>query len=158
MKSLLLKDTFKILGQVKWQKFKAGTKQLIAESQWSPNQVIATDGRGIYLFLDHLTGDDTYSIPITHADMGDDDTAATATDIDLGNGLERASIGAVSRSGSTATFRFFYADALTSDDTYKEFGMFIGSQLFSRAVFSSPYSKSSGENTRLDYKITLSAV
>jgi len=149
-----LKDSFGLRGEVKWIKTRGGV--LVEESPWQQNQVLANDNRGVYIALDRLTGDNTYSLNITHADIGDDNTAAAATDTALGNGLERTDIGAVSRSALTATFRFFFADALTADDTYYEFGMFIDGtatlgtgQLFNHIIFTTPLVKAAGEDNTI---------
>jgi len=164
MKSpILLQESFSLIGEVKWQKFKAGTKELLAESPWMRNKVVANDARGIYILLDLLAGITTYSGEITHADIGDDNTAATAADTDLGNGLVRASLGAVSRSGLQTTYRFFFADTLTADDTYNEFGMFIDGavgvgtgQLFNHLIFSVPLVKAAGEDNTIVCRLTAS--
>lgn len=155
----LLQDGFGMRGEVKWIKSKGGI--VVAESPWMANKIVANDARGIYILLDLLTGDQTYSGEITHADIGDDGTAATDADTALGNGLERASIGAVSRSALTATFRFFYADALTADDTYEEFGMFVDGtsalgtgRLFNHLIFTTDLVKSSGEDHTVVCRIT----
>lgn len=161
MQSLNLKDSFKFIGEVKWQKFKAGTKELIAESQWMQNKVMANEARGVYQMLDHMVGDTTYELEITHADIGDDNTAPAATDTDLTNGLVRGQLGLASRSGATASFRFFYPDALTPDDTYVEFGMFadgtasLGTgRLFNHLVFSEDLVKATGEDVSIICRIT----
>jgi len=155
----MLKDSFSFKGEVKWIKSKNGI--ILAESEFMPNKVVGNAERGIYIFLDRLASINTYSANITHADMGDDDTAASAADTALGNGLVRAQIGAVSRSGLTADFRFFYADTLTPDDTYEEFGMFVdgstavgSGQLFNHLVFSTPLVKATGEDHTVVCRIT----
>jgi len=155
----MLNESFSLKGEVKWIKSKNGV--IIAESEFMPNRVMGNDGRGIYLFLDRLAAINTYSANITHADIGDDNTAVLASDTALGNGLVRAQIGAVSRSGLTADFRFFYADTLTPDDTYEEFGMFVdgstavgSGQLFNHLVFSTPLVKASGEDHTVVCRIT----
>ena len=155
----MLKDSFNLKGEVKWIKSKDGI--ILAESDFMPNKIVANAGRGIYLFLDRLAAINTYSANITHADIGDDNTAVLASDTALGNGLVRAQIGAVSRSGLTVEFRFFYADVLTPDDTYEEFGMFVdGSaslgtgQLFNHLVFGTPLVKATGEDHTVVCRIT----
>ena len=155
----MLKDSFSLKGEVKWIKSKNGI--ILAESEFMTNRVMGNDNRGIYLFLDRLASINTYSANITHADMGDDDTAASAADTALGNGLVRAQVGAVSRSGLTVEFRFFYADVLTPDDTYQEFGMFVDGnatlgtgQLFNHLVFGTPLVKATGEDHTVVCRIT----
>jgi len=160
-----LKDTFKIIGEVKWIKTNSKTGEVISESPWMKNQIVSGVGYGISILLDKLIGDVTYSGEITHADIGDDNTAATASDTDLGNGLERATVGALSTSGLTRTFRFFFADALTADDTYKEFGMFIDGtatvgtgRIFNHLIFTTDLVKATGEDHTIVCRITGSVV
>jgi len=154
-------SSFKITGQGRWIKTRNGI--LVEASPWSSNQVMASAGRGVYNFLDRLTNDTTYDGIITHADIGDSNTAPTAADTDLGNGLVRAQIAQYSRSGLTADFRFFYPDAATPDDTYEEIGMFtdgtvtLGSgQLFNHLVFSTALEKASGEDHTVQIRISAS--
>jgi len=155
----MLKDNFSLKGEVKWIKSKDGI--ILAESDFMQNKIVANAERGIYLFLDRLAAINTYSANITHADIGDNNTAASAADTALGNGLVRAQIGAASRSGITVEFRFFYADVLTPDDTYQEFGMFVDGnatlgtgRLFNHLVFSTPLVKATGEDHTVVCRIT----
>lgn len=158
-----MENTFKIIGEVKWIKSKNG--KVISESPWMKNKIVTGAGYGLSILLDKLIGDVTYSGEITHADIGDDNTAVTTSDTDLGNGLERASVGAVSTSGLSRTFRFFFPDATTTDATYKEFGMFIdGSagvgtgRLFNHLILTTDLVKSTGEDHTIVCKITGSVV
>jgi hypothetical protein len=154
-----LADSINFKGQVKWIKTIGGI--LVAESPWMDNQVLANAERGIYLFLDRLAGITLYSGTISHADIGDDDTAASASDTGCINPLERASVGAMSRNANTATFRFFYADATTANDTYEEFAMFVdgnstpgNGRAFNRIVMAVPLVKSAGEDHTIVCRIT----
>jgi len=151
-------DGFGLKGQAKWIKTKGGI--LVAESAWSPNVVLTGANRGISILLDRLAGITTHAGIITFGDMGDDSTAATAADTGLGNALVRAQISAVSRSGLTTDFRFFYPDVLTPNDTYREFGMVIGGtstletgQPFNHLVMS-PLVKAAGEDHTVVCRIT----
>ena len=154
-----LQSSFGLRGEVKWQKTKNGI--LVAESPWMKNQIMANDARGLYMMLDRLANDTTYTGIIKYAEIGDDNTAPDESNTDMGNGLVRSQIGSYSRSAKTATFRFFYADALTPNDTYLEFGMFVdGSstlgtgRLFNRLLFSTDLVKSSGEDHTVVCRVT----
>lgn len=160
MQHQLLKEQLKLKGEVKWIKTKDGI--LIAESPWMKNQILAGDELGAYLILDRLAGVNDYSLNITHAEIGDDNTPAEATDTGLINAIERTSISAVSRSGLTATFRFFFPDATTDDDTYEEFGMIVDGtasigtgKAFNRLVMSTPLVKATGEDNTIVCKVTV---
>lgn len=158
MQNLL--QQFSLQGEVKWIKTKNG--KVIEESDWQKNKILTSDARGLSILLDLLYGDDTYSGEITHADIGDDNTAVNAaTDTGCLNALERATVASKSKSGLTRTFRFFYPDALTSDDTYYEFSMFIDGtatvdtgRAFNRIVMTTPLVKASGEDHTIVCRIT----
>lgn len=151
---------FTLIGEVKWQKYKNGV--LVEETPWQRNKILTSSQRGLQVLLDLLAGDNTYSGEITHADIGDDNTAVNAsTDPGCLNALERASLGLVSSSGLSRTFRFFFPDALTADDTYREFSMIIDGtgtigtgRGFNRIVMSTPLVKAAGEDHTLVCKIT----
>lgn len=156
-------SSFEIKGQGRWIKRKDGI--IVAESPWTDNQVIGNDGRGVYIFLDRLVNLLTYAGVIEYADLGTSDTAPTAADTDLNAGVVRTDVAAVSRSGLTADFRFFYPDALTPDNTYREVGMFtdatptLGSgRLFNHLVFSTPLIKGTGEDHTVQIRISASVL
>ena len=156
-----MRSGFTFKGQGRWIKTRGGI--IVEASPWTENKVIANDGRGVYNFLDRLTGITTYDSIIDYADLGTSATAPTAADTDLNAGVVRAQIAAVSRSGLTADFRFFYADVLTPDDTYNEIGMFtdgnatLGTgRLFNHLVFSTPLVKATGEDHTVQLRITAS--
>jgi len=130
----------------------------LLRTQMEDNLVVNSSGHGRNLVVRQLGGDTTYGIEIDAGAIGDDDTTPTDSDTDLANAVVSSiSPSAKVVSNDTVTVQYFLTDASLPDGTYKEFGNFIGSQLFSRAVFSSNYSKSSGEDTRIDYQIKLDA-
>ena len=149
--ALAKNDTFSIFGEFMWIKTINGVE--VERSPWMKNTVVTSDERGISLVLDRLAEINTYSLNITHAEIGDDNTAASASDTALGNGLVRVSKTTAERSGVTATFRFFFPDATTPDDTYEEIGLFVdgtatldSGRLFNHLIFSTPMIKASGED------------
>lgn len=161
MQTILLKEkTFTFKGEVMWEKYKDG--ELVESTPWQPNKILTSADRGIQILLNLLAGDDTYTGEITHAEIGDDNTAVNAsTDPGCLNPLERASLGLVSTSGLSRTFRFFFPDALTTDDTYTEFSMIIDGtgtigtgRGFNRIVMSTPLVKAPGEDHTLVCRIT----
>lgn len=154
-----LVDGFGLKGEVKWIKSKNG--KVIVESPWMQNKVLANADRGIYLFLDRLVGITTYTAVVSHADIGDDNTPATSADTGCGNALVRASISSVARSTNTATFRFFFSDALTADDTYEELAMIVDGtaslgtgRAFNHLIFTTPLVKSAGEDHTIVVRVT----
>lgn len=157
MKNLL--DNFSLRGQVKWTKTKNGI--LVAESPWMENQVLSGANKGISMLLDRLANITTYTGIITYGEIGDDATATNPSQAGLLNALVRTDIAIQSRSGLTADFRFFFADATTPDDTYYEFGMIVDGtatigtgQAFNRLVLGSPLVKAAGEDTTIVCRVT----
>jgi len=104
------------------------------------NLVVSSDGYGRNLIMRELKGDDTYGIQIDSASVGDDDTAPVDANTGLGNSL----VSSISISNMTLSspdvlvVDVFASDATLPDDDYKEFGLFIGGQLFSRVIISPP--------------------
>lgn len=139
---------------------------ILIESPWMNNKVLSSPSCGIQLFLDRIFGITTYDGIIGHADMGDDTTPVNPmTDTGCLNPLVRASLAAQSVSGNQRTFRFFFANALTPDDTYNEFSMMtdgditLGSgQGFNRIVMTIPLVKATGEDHTVVCRVTGSVV
>ncbi len=161
LKSILLEDSIAFHGQVKWIKSRNGV--VIEESPWMDNIVLANAGRGAYMILDRLTSINTYSGNITYADIGTNATTPTSADTGCGTPVVRTSIGAVSRSALTADFRFFFADALTANNTYKEFSMAVdgsatvgSGQAFNHLKFTTDLVKATGEDHTIVCRITAS--
>lgn len=157
----VLQSNFSLMGEIKVIKTCSRTGRILSETPWMKNQIMANDARGIYMMLDRLTNDTTYTGIIKYAEIGDDNTAPTSADTDMGNGLVRVQVGSYSRSALTATFRFFFPDATTPDDTYLEFGMFVdGSitlgtgRLFNRILFATDLIKSTGEDHTVVCRVT----
>ena len=156
---LALKDSFTLLGEVMWIKTRDGVE--VERSPWMKNTVLTSANRGVQLFLDRLINITTYTGVVSHAELGDDNTAAVPSQTGLINPLVRTTVGAVSSSGVTRDFRFFFPDATTPDDTYYEFGMIIDGTgtigtgvTFNRLVLGSPLVKATGESITIVCRIT----
>lgn len=154
-------DGIRLIGEVKIQTFRAGTKELLRETPWMRNIVLASAERGIYLMLDRLAGITTYTGVVSHADIGTDDTAATSDDTGLGAGVFRTQVGFASRTDDYASFRFFFPDALLPDGSYNELMMYIDGSAtlasgrpFNRIVFDSTLVKADGEDNSILVRVT----
>jgi hypothetical protein len=152
-------DSFALKGEFMWIKSVGGVE--VARSPWMRNKVVTSEARGLSIVLDRLAEINTYSLNITHAEIGDDNTAATAADTSLGNGLVRVSKTTAERSGNQVTFRFFFPDATTPDDTYEEIGLFIdgtatldSGRIFNHLIFGIPMVKATGEDYTIVARIT----
>ena len=104
-----------------------------------------------------MLGDLTNDIEITKAKTGDDNTAATDGDTDLGNTiLDNIAIASrIETSLGVATYIFFMTDSDLTNGTYREFAPFCVNQIFARSVISPEHTKASGEDTQISYEITI---
>lgn len=144
-----------ITGKLTISKYKDGK---LVHLQKESNKVVSSSGHGRNLLVRQLTGDTTYGIQIDEGKIGTDNTAPVDANTDLGTvTLDGIVVEASSFTGDECTFSFFILDASLPDDTYNEFGLFIGSQMFARAVFDTPYVKGANEDTRIDYQISISS-
>lgn len=123
-------------------------------SAWYDNQVVDAGLAAIADALENGT-----AIQIDSGEIGTGSTAVTAGDTDLETpSVTGITVESTSRSGAVVTYSFYLTDAQLADGTYREFGLRIGSTLFSRVLFDIPYTKASGTDTRIDYVVTASAV
>lgn len=151
----LLKSKGGMTGRLTISKYKDG--KLISE-QKEENRVVSSAGHGRNLLIRQLTGDTTYGLEVDEGKIGTGTTAPVDGDTDLETAvLSNITVESTSFSNDEATFSFFILDGDLADGTYDEFGLFIGGQLLARSVFTNSFSKSAGENTRVDYTLTLSA-
>lgn len=126
------------------------------------NLVVSSSNHGRNLVCQRLAGENTYSLNITHIEIGDDNTAPVVGNTDLGNGLERGAVTDYEISNNVVTLRFFLSDAEVADDTYEEMGTFVDGtatlgtgQMWNHALFASPYVKASGEDTTIELIVTV---
>lgn len=117
-----------------------------------PNIIVANTGHGINLIMRHLTGDDALSLAITQCKFGTGTTTPTINDTDL----ETPVVDSVppanqSVSSTSGTLEFFLSDLNLPNGTYTEFGIFMGNRLWARALISPSYTKSSNEDTSIEY-------
>ena len=152
-----LKDNSGIQGKLRFTTYEAGTEIVLRQSDWHKNLVVSNTDHGLNLVLQHLAGTTTYALEITQAKIGDDNTAATNNDTDLGNALVSDIVVATVTETTTSqlTFEFFITDSELAEDTYEEFGIFATNQMFARSIISPGYAKSIGEDTKVEYVINL---
>ncbi|XOB41803.1 MAG: hypothetical protein ACKKMS_00165 [Candidatus Nealsonbacteria bacterium] len=141
-----------------WLKLKE--RKMLRQTGWMKNLVVLNstgNGHGMNLLVKRLINNTTNDLIITQAKIGDDDTAPVNGDTDLGNPLVSGIVVATATETAVniATFEFFISDAELPEDDYKEFGIFCGNQLFARSIISPTYTKSIGEDSKIEYKITV---
>lgn len=149
----LLNNKIGFAGVLTIKKYKDG--KLISQSEHKNKVVSGAGGYGRNLIMRQLIGDTTYGIEIDSASIGDGSTAPADSDTALGNSLVSGiSISNSSLANNVATIDVFASDGTLPDDTYNEFGFFIGGRLFSRILISPAYTKATGEDTIFSYTLT----
>lgn len=149
-------------GRIRVITTKAGTKEVLRISEWTSNLIMLGTNTGKTLILQRLIGTNTYSLNLTHADMGTSSTAPSASDTALATPVARAAVASGSISGNVATLQFFFPDGGLANGTYTEFGSFVDGtgtvstgKIFNRALFGVPYVKASGEDTTIEMQVTI---
>ena len=155
-----IKDNLISRGRFRITTYKAGTKEIIKQSDWIKNLVVLNatgNGHGMNLLVKRLIGNTTTDLVITQAKIGTGDTAPTDNDTDLETAVLSGIIVAdtIETSADVATISFFMTDAELTDGEYKEFGIFCGTQLFARALILPTYTKATGQDTSVEYEITV---
>ncbi|MCP6719747.1 MAG: hypothetical protein KJI72_00255 [Patescibacteria group bacterium] len=156
-----LPDSFGVRGRIIIRTYRVGTKKLLRELI-VPNLVVSSSDHGRNLIAQRLAGTNTYTLNITHGEIG----TGTATPLNNDTALQTPTLRKAktleSVSNNIVTIQFFMSDAELADGTYNEFGTFVdGSatigtgQLFNRALFATPYIKASGEDTTVEVEFTI---
>jgi hypothetical protein len=130
---------------------------LIRETNWIENLIMAGQNNGLGVIAKRMIGDFSNDIEITTAEIGDGDTTPLISDTSLENpivtGILRAN---QSTTATVVTLEFFIASDDLPNGDYKEFGLRAGTKLFTRALIDPIYTKSSNEDTSIEYQINLS--
>lgn len=131
------------------------------------NLVVDSANCGIDLLIQWLvSGLNTsiaYPIGPQWGEIGTGTNAATLADTALQTPTLREPLSyAVDTSFNEAQLQFFFPDASLANGSYTEFGTFVSTsstigagQLFNRALFASPYSKSGGNDTTIECDLTI---
>ncbi len=140
-----------------------GETKLKKISPWIKNLIVSSEGYGLNIICRHLSGDDSIPLEISEMQIGSNSTAATSAD----TGLHTAVVTGISRAsqtitGSQVSLSFFASDLELPNGTYRELGIFCGNEgsrrLFARSVISPEYTKSSAEDTTIEYIIEFTAI
>lgn len=114
---------------------------------------------GLETIIQHHVGNDADPLEITSLEIGDGDTAVAAGDTALDN-LVLDDVPVAKRTPSTLSvvIEFFIVDAELPAGTYRELGLRAGATLYTRALFTTPYTKVDGRDTIIRYTLSYSAV
>lgn len=164
MSEIKLKDKYGIKGKFRVIKTNSLTGEVISVSEYYNNLVVNGSDTGLNIILDRLNSVNAYSLNITHLDIGTNATTPANSDT-------TALTGAVARtnkatgvvSGNLLTTRFFFTSAELANGTYNDVRVVIDGtaslgtgQLFSRALFGTPYTKGTNEDTTIEYVYNIS--
>lgn len=131
--------------------------KIIRQTNWLDNLVTFAYGNGNSLIMNHLMGTSNVSLEVNIAKLGDDNTAPTDDDTDLGNTLvDDILLSTKTDSTSSLVFTFFAPDASVPEDDYEEVGIFCDKyekKLLARAVISPTFTKSTNEDVQIEYTI-----
>ena len=106
----------------------------------------------------------TQQLGIAWGELGTGTTTPANTDVALTTPTNRAPVSYAADIGyDEAEVQFFFPDQTLANETYYEFGSFVGGSsaigsgnMFNHALFSSPYSKSSGTDTTVEVDFNFS--
>lgn len=157
-----LNENMKPQGKIRVITTRKGTGKVLRVSDWYSNLVMLGVHTGRTLILERLASINTYSLNLTHADMGTGTNSPSTSDTSLQTPIARAAVATGSVSGSLATLQFFFSDVVLTNGTYNEFASFVDGtasvstgKIFNRAMFGVPYAKGTGEDTTIELQITL---
>ena len=132
------------------------------------NKIVQSANCGMDLLVQWLVSGLNASIafPIgpQYGEIGTGTNAAALSDTALQTPILREALSyAVDTGFNEAQLQFFFPDGALANGIYTEFGTFVSTdpttlgagKLFNRALFSSPYSKSSGNDTTVEVDITI---
>ena len=155
-----IKENILAKGKYRFKFYKAGTKELLRETDWIHNLIVVNENNGLNLIIKRLLGIKDFDLEITKAKMGDNNTAPADADTDLGN-VVVDNIQIARRTEVTvaqALIEFFISDVEALNQEYKEFGIFCGSKLFARSLISPTITKSPSEDITCEYTINIANI
>ena len=130
------------------------------------NIVVDSPNSGIDILVQYLisayNGEFNFPLGIAWGEIGTGPTTPALGDTALTTPTNRATIAYAADLGfNEAQTQFFFPDSVLANGTYYEFGTFIGGSstigtgnMFNHALFSTPYSKSSGSDTTCEVDFT----
>ena len=112
----------------------------------------------VQFLLSAYNGSNPFPLGIAWGEIGTGSTTPAVGDVAITTPTNRATVAYAADSAlQTAQLQFFYPDAILANGTYYEAGTFIGGtssigtgNMFNHALFSTPYSKSSGTDSTIE--------
>lgn len=158
---LFVREKNAMTGMVTVIKTNSKTGEVISVTK-QKNRIMLGTNTGKTLILQRLIGTNTYTLNITHADIGTGTNTPADGNTALQTAVARVAKTTATISSNVATFQFFFSDGDLANGTYNEFGTFVDGtasvstgKIFNRALFGTPYVKASGEDTTIQLDITI---
>ena len=151
-----LQSNIGIIGEFRVTKYKNG-KAFVGD--WQKNLVVSSSGVGRNIIVQHLTGTTSNPLEITQMTLSTNDTAPTVADTSLGGTEVNTPVQLLSISGSEANvinLSAFFTDNELPNNTYNKIGLKMGSILLTSALLVSTIEKDTGEEYRIDYRLSIS--
>lgn len=149
-------------GRVRLTTYRAGTKEILRQTAWKPNLIMLGTDTGKTLILQHLNGSQGTPLYLEYAEIGFGSGTPVITDTVLGSPQSRVLWSNGTIAANVLTLQYFFADGVTPNGTYNEFGTFMAGtstvstgRLFNRILFGSAYVKTSGEDTTVEVELTI---
>lgn len=156
------KESLAIKGKVRIITTDSITGKVKRKTRWQKNLIMLGTNTGKDLILDRLNSSNTYSLNITHLDIGTSSTTPVITDTQLGAAVSRTAKAGGTIASNVLTLRFFFASVDLANGTYREVGTFVDGtssvntgQIFNHILFSSAYVKGTNEDTTIEVVFTI---
>lgn len=151
-----------IIGKVRIITYSSSSGEILRATEFSPNIVVVNPDLGKNLIAQRLAGINTFSLNLSYGEIGSGSTAPTAGDTSLQAPIARAPLALGNHNLTTATVQYFFPNANLPNGIYREFGTFVdgssalgSGQLFNHVLFTTPYTKGSGEDTTVQVIFTI---
>lgn len=162
-------DELKIRGLYRFKKYKPfendadyndpakmAARQPIWTGDWIDNLVMISPNRGLGIIAARMAGTLTNDVEITTASIGKGVSPPQITD----TGLEDPILEGITRTSQSNTadsvlVGFFIPSIDLPNDTYTEFGVFCGTQIFARSIIDPAFTKSTNEDVGIEYSFLL---
>ena len=152
-------------GRIRVTAYKAGTKEVLRRSPWFKNLIVSSANYGRNIVAQRLGGMNTYTLNITHGEIGTGTTPPANSDTALTTPTVRGAMTQATILNNVVQLQFFFSDAALPNGTYNEFGCFIdgtssvgSGKMFEHALFGTPYVKNTGEDTTVELDITITSL
>jgi hypothetical protein len=155
-----MKDQFLIKGKFRAITTDSITGKIKRTTPFYNNIVVDGTDTGFNLILDRLNGTNTYSLNITHLDIGTNATTPALSDT-LTGAVARTAKATGVISGSSLTLNFFFASGDLANGTYYDIKLAVDGtstvdtgRCFTRALFGTAYTKGTNEDTTIEYVLS----